>query len=116
MTVITFPLALSPYRNILLYTPKCSRTLTIASGVHGSTDLTVPSGPSSESFDFGGGDGRLASGIGLRVTGEMNRTLRLLVAEPSNRRTKGREIREPENQRSPKDLEVLGGRGDVLVV
>ena len=76
MTVITFPLALSPYRNILLYTPKCSRTLTIAKGVHGNIDLTVPSGPSSESLDFGG---RWASGIGLRVTGEMNRTLYKLV-------------------------------------
>lgn len=74
MTVMTFPLALSPYRNILLYTPKCSNTLTIASGVQGRMDLTVPSGPSSVSFPLGAW--ALAdAGIGLRVMGEMNRSL-----------------------------------------
>lgn len=49
ITVMTFPLARSPYSNILLYTPRCSRTLTIASGVHGRIDLTVPGGAASPS-------------------------------------------------------------------
>lgn len=49
ITVITFPLALSPYSSILLYTPRCSRTLTIAKGVHGRMDLTVPDGAESPS-------------------------------------------------------------------
>ena len=48
-TVMTFPLARSPYASILLYTPRCSNTLTIARGVHGKMDLTVPSGAVSES-------------------------------------------------------------------
>lgn len=41
MTV--FPYARFPYGRILLYTPICSRHLTIASGVHGRIDFTVPS-------------------------------------------------------------------------
>ena len=38
------PYALSPYGRILLYTPTCSRDLTIARGVQGMMDLTVPGG------------------------------------------------------------------------
>ena len=36
------PYALSPYGNILLYTPKYSRHFTIAKGVQGRIDLTIP--------------------------------------------------------------------------
>lgn len=47
--VTVLPYARSPYFNIVLYTPMCSRHFTIASGVHGRMDLTNPGGGSSES-------------------------------------------------------------------
>jgi len=49
MTVIVFPYALSPYPSRVLYTPMNSRHFTIANGVHGIMDLTVPLGGISES-------------------------------------------------------------------
>ena len=77
ITVTTFPRALSPYSNILLYTPKCSSTLTIASGVQGRMDLMVPGGagssvPGKEGFE---GVGRWEEGMGRRVRGETKRIL-----------------------------------------
>lgn len=44
ITVTVFPYARSPYGRILLYTPMCSRHLTMARGVQGKMDLTVPAG------------------------------------------------------------------------
>jgi hypothetical protein len=44
MTVTIRPYARSPCGNKLLYTPEYSRTLTIASGVQGMIDLTIPGG------------------------------------------------------------------------
>ena len=78
MMVMTLPLALSPYSSNPLYTPRCSSTLTTANGVHGRTDLTVPSGASSwrpfvlvaEGMGVWGGVG------GRREIGEMKRMLR----------------------------------------
>jgi hypothetical protein len=46
ITVTVLPYARSPYVNILLYTPTCSRHLTIARGVQGMMDFTVPGGGS----------------------------------------------------------------------
>jgi hypothetical protein len=76
----THPLALSPYFNNLLYTPTYSNTLTMANGVHGRMDFTVPGGGASDSsvVDFvvdGSGVGRWDGGMGRRVDGEMNRML-----------------------------------------
>ena len=83
MTVMTFPRARSPYSSILLYTPICSSTLTIASGVHGKIDLTVPSGACSpmSGFVVNTTGGRVPGGGGLRVSGEMKR---MLPVEGSN--------------------------------
>lgn len=74
---MTFPLARSPYANILLYTPRCSSTFTIANGVQGKIDLTVPSGGvSSVRLVLPlRGVGRWDAGRGLSVRGEMNRVL-----------------------------------------
>ena len=51
MTVTVRPYARSPYSSNLLYTPTYSRHLTIAKGVHGRIDLTIPFGRLS-SFRF----------------------------------------------------------------
>lgn len=76
---MTFPRARSPYSSILLYTPMCSRTLTIASGVQGRIDLTVPGGGASETALglalVGKGSATCEAGGGRRVTGLMNRML-----------------------------------------
>lgn len=64
----THPRARSPYANNLLYTPTNSSTLTIASGVQGRTDLTVPGGGRSS---FAREVGRWDSGMAERVLGEM---------------------------------------------
>lgn len=50
MTVTVLPYARSPYGRILLYTPTYSRHFTIASGVQGMMDLTIPSGGTSPSI------------------------------------------------------------------
>lgn len=79
MTVMTLPRALSPYSSSRLYTPRCSSTLTIASGVQGKIDLTVPGGAGSSAPgpDLGGlrGWGKWEAGMGRRVSGEMWRIL-----------------------------------------
>jgi len=82
MTVMTLPRALSPYSSILLYTPMCSSTLTIASGVQGKMDLTVPAGGVSETVFLplmASGSVTCDAGRGLSVTGWMKRMLRLGV-------------------------------------
>ena len=59
MTVTVLPYARSPYVSILLYTPTYSRHLTIARGVQGIIDFTLPAGVSfsdvgtTESVDKG---------------------------------------------------------------
>ena len=78
ITVMTLPRALSPYSSILLYTPMCSMTLTMASGVQGRIDLTVPAGGVSETAFLpltGSGSGTCEAGRGLSETGWMNRML-----------------------------------------
>jgi hypothetical protein len=76
ITVITLPRARSPYSSILLYTPRCSSTLTIAKGVQGKTDFTVPSGVcSSVPGLVVKGIGRWEGGGGRWVKGDMKRML-----------------------------------------
>ena len=69
MTVIVFPYALSPYGNNLLYTPTYSRDLTIASGVQGIIDLTIPGGGCSTSAAVvvGKNDSKRAFGFKYRI-------------------------------------------------
>lgn len=83
ITAIVFPRARSPYSKSLLYTPMCSRTLTMARGVQGRMLLHVPGGASSSSPGLRGAMdvGRWEAGMGLRVKGEMKRMLRRQLFE-----------------------------------
>lgn len=73
ITVMVRPYARSPYGKIVLYTRTYSRHLTIASGVQGMIDLTVPGGGWSVSaVPVAGGRGEREE---RRELGTINRML-----------------------------------------
>lgn len=74
---MVFPYARSPYLSSVLYTPKFSRALTAAKGVHGMIDLTVPGGALlGWESDVAGGN---SDPLDIKESGFMKRILSVVI-------------------------------------